>query len=184
MWDHARIRLHQGKTQLWNRGGVAPEGWERLTAADRMSDPSAVVWKGEPSLPASELGLRILGTPLGHPEHEHDQLRRASADHRLLLERSPGFSFCAGTRANYLLRSIARQMALEFAANHTVSLRTCLQRILGAEIPPESWEVAVLPLSLGGLGLRSGPRVSPAAYWSSWADFLVTTTKRQPAVSW
>ena len=26
MWDHARIRRHQGKTQLWNRGGVAQEG--------------------------------------------------------------------------------------------------------------------------------------------------------------
>ena len=51
------------------------------------------------------------------------------------------------------------------------------------EIPTESWEVTVLPLSFGGLGLRSGPRVSPAAYWSSWADCLVTTAKRQPAVA-
>ena len=40
---HARIRLHQGKTQFWNRGGVAREGWDRLTAAARTSDPSAVV---------------------------------------------------------------------------------------------------------------------------------------------
>ena len=32
MWDHARVRLHNGKTQLWNRGGAAPDGWERLTA--------------------------------------------------------------------------------------------------------------------------------------------------------
>ena len=112
MWDHARIRLHQGKTQLWNRGGVAPEGWDRLTAAARTSDPSAVVWKGDPSLPASEQGLRILGTRLGHPEHVHHQLRRASVDHRLLLERIPAvqdlqsawllLSFCAGTRANHL----------------------------------------------------------------------------------
>ena len=36
---------------------------------------------------------------------------------------------------------------------------------------------------LGGLGVRSGPRVSSAAYWSSWADCLVTTAKRQPAVA-
>ena len=57
MWDHARIRLHQGKTQLWNRGGVAPDGWDRLTAA-ATSDPSAVVWEGDPSLPVSEQGLR------------------------------------------------------------------------------------------------------------------------------
>ena len=66
MCDHARIRLHQGKTQLWNRGGVAPEGWDRLTATARASDPSAVVWKGDPSLPASEQGLpsRIRAPPI------------------------------------------------------------------------------------------------------------------------
>ena len=34
-----------------------------------------------------------------------------------------------------------------------------------------------------GLGLRSAPRVSPAAYWSSWADCLQTTFFRQPAVA-
>ena len=50
MWDHG-IRLHQGKTQLWNRGGVSPE----LMAAARRSDPSAVVWKGDP-------GCHFLGT--------------------------------------------------------------------------------------------------------------------------
>ena len=73
--NQARIRLHQGKTQLWNRGGVA----QRVgtgTAAARTSNPSAVVWKGDPSLPVSEQGLRILGTPLGHPEYVHHQLRR------------------------------------------------------------------------------------------------------------
>ena len=43
--------------------------------------------------------------------------------------------------------------------------------------------MAVLLLSLGGLGLRSGPRVSPAAHWSGWADCLATTAKRQPAVA-
>ena len=87
------------------------------------------------------------------------------------------------TRANYFLRAIPPHLALEFASNHTVFLRSCLQRILGAEIPAELWEVAVLPLSFGGLGLRSGSRVSPAACWSSWADCLVTTAKRQAVVA-
>ena len=58
-----------------------------------------------------------------------------------------------------------------------------LTRILGADISPESWEVANLPLSLGWLGLRSAPRVSKAAYWSSWAECVQTTAKRQPAVA-
>ena len=43
--------------------------------------------------------------------------------------------------------------------------------------------MANLPLSLGGLGLRSAPRVSKAAYWSSWAECVQTTAKRQLAVA-
>ena len=27
---HAHIDVHQGKTQVWNRGGVAPRGIEEL----------------------------------------------------------------------------------------------------------------------------------------------------------
>ena len=91
--------------------------------------------------------------------------------------------YCAGTRASYLLRAIPPEQVMEFATNHTASVQECLTRILGAAVPPESWEVANLPLSLGGLGLRSAPRVSPAAYWSSWADCLQTTALRQPAVA-
>ena len=39
------------------------------------------------------------------------------------------------------------------------------------------------PVVAGWIGPPSGPRVSPAAYWSSWADCLATTAKRQPAVA-
>ena len=193
MWDHARIQLHQGKTQLWNRGGTAPQGWETMTAVARVDDPTAVLWKGDPSLPPSQQGLRILGTPLGHPEYVRNQPRRVSESHRSLLERIPSVQdlqsawllllFCEGTRANYLLRAIPPQQALEFETHHTASVQECLTRILGAEIPPKSWEVANLPLSLGGMGLRSAPRVSPSAYWSSWADCLQTTASRQPVVA-
>ena len=80
------------------------------------------------------------------------------------------------------LRAIPPEQVLEFATNHTASVQECLTRIFGAEVSPESWEVADLPLSLGGLGLGSAPRVSPAAYWSSWADCLQTTALRQAAV--
>ena len=137
------------------RGGT---GW----AAARTSDPSVVVWRGDPSLPASEQGLRILGTLLGYPEYVHHQLRRASVDHRLLLERIPAvqdlqsawllLSFDAGTRAHYLLRAIPPHLALEFAANHTVSLRSCLQRILGAEIPAESLGSRCPPVVIWWIG--------------------------------
>ena len=153
----------------------ASQGWETLTAAAR--ELSAVVWKGDPSLPPSEQGVKILGIPLGHPEYVQNQLQRVSASHKQLLERIPSVQdlqaawllllYCAGTRANFLLRAIPPAQTEEYAVNHTASLKECLTRILGADIPPESWEVANLPLSLGGLGLRSAPRVSKAAYWSS-----------------
>ena len=50
---------------LWNKGGVEPTGAEALTAGARVSDPTAIVWRGDPALPPSEQGVRILGTPLG-----------------------------------------------------------------------------------------------------------------------
>ena len=62
MWDRARIQLHQGKTQFWNRGGTFPHGWEAMTAVARVRDPTAVLWKGDSSLPPSEQGLRIGGS--------------------------------------------------------------------------------------------------------------------------
>ena len=56
LWEHSRIQVHHGKTQLWNRGGEAPRGW---------LDPDAIVWRGDPELPPSEQGVKVLGTPLG-----------------------------------------------------------------------------------------------------------------------
>ena len=40
-----------------------------------------------------------------------------------------------------------------------------------------------MPLSFGGLGLRSAVRTSPAAHWASWAECLPTFQKRYPGVS-
>ena len=68
LWSHARIQVHFGKTQVWNRGGIEPEGMEDLTRAARRVKPDAVVWKGDPHLPSSQQGLRVLGVPIGHFE--------------------------------------------------------------------------------------------------------------------
>ena len=61
----ARIAVHQGKTQLWNRHGVMSSGCEAMTAAARVEDDDAVVWKGDPDLPTVAQGIRLLGTPFG-----------------------------------------------------------------------------------------------------------------------
>ena len=39
---HAHIRLHLGKTQIWNRGGTVPTGVAELTAAARQVKPDAI----------------------------------------------------------------------------------------------------------------------------------------------
>eukprot|EP00439_Symbiodinium_sp_Y106_P004033 s4727_g1.t1 len=56
LWRHARIRLHQGKTCVWNAAGEEPSGLARLQPVG--ADP---VWTGAWSLP----GLLVLGAPLG-----------------------------------------------------------------------------------------------------------------------
>ena len=64
------IRINVGKTQVWNAAGERPQACDLL---ERLS-PENRVWRGS-ELPASEQGIRILGTPLGRPEYVDAQLR-------------------------------------------------------------------------------------------------------------
>ena len=43
-------------------------------------------------------------------------------------------------------------------------------------------QLASLPMRMGGLGLRSAVRTSPAAFWASWADALSMIQTRLPVV--
>ncbi|CAE7256258.1 ccdc135 [Symbiodinium natans] len=43
-------------------------------------------------------------------------------------------------------------------------------------------DIALLPASLGGLGLSQATRTSPAAYWAAWADALIVLRARCPAL--
>ena len=61
LWSHARIQVHFGKTQVWNRGGIEPAGMEDLTRAARMVKPDAVVWKGDPHLPPPPTRIEGVG---------------------------------------------------------------------------------------------------------------------------
>ena len=57
--ERCGIKFHEGKTRMWNAGGIAPSGREKLR-------PN--VWKGDPSRPAEDQGLFMLGAPVGHDE--------------------------------------------------------------------------------------------------------------------
>ena len=118
--------MHHGKTQVWNRAGVPPTGLEAMTAAARTADPTAIVWRGDPSLPSSQQGMKILGTPSGHPDYVQSQLRSVTESHQILFERIPCDCdlqaawllslYCAGTRANYLL--VLPSATAEYAVEH------------------------------------------------------------------
>ena len=45
LWRHARIRVHDGKTQVWNSAGLRPAGCDTLDRAARAMDPDfTTVW--------------------------------------------------------------------------------------------------------------------------------------------
>ena len=55
--------------------------------------PNSHCVEGRPqTLPCSQQGMKVLGTPLGHPEFVSAQLRQVSECHRLLFERIPSVS--------------------------------------------------------------------------------------------
>ena len=89
LWTHARIRVHNGKTHVWNMSGVRPAGCDILQRFAEQHDPEARVWTGSG---AAEQGIIILGTPLGHDEFVRAQLELKSRDHDLLLSRIPSLS--------------------------------------------------------------------------------------------
>ena len=46
LWAHSRIRVHSGKTQVWNREGARPNVCDLLERIARAADPDARVWRG------------------------------------------------------------------------------------------------------------------------------------------
>ena len=87
--NRVSISIHQGKTQIRNRGGLEPVGAATLTAAARREKPEAVVGRGDPHLLPSEQGLMVLGAPVGQPEYVLARLAEKGVEHDRLLEKIP-----------------------------------------------------------------------------------------------
>ena len=177
------ISIHQGKTQIWNRGGHEPVGAAILTAAARREKPKAVVWRGDPFLPPFEQGLMVLGAPVGQLVYVLARLSEKGVEHDRLLEKIPQvqdaqaawllFLFCVGARANFLMRTVEPELTQKFASHHDEQLVRCLRRVLQLESLPANVKItASMPLTLGGLGIGSALRARDAAQWGSWADCL------------
>ena len=187
LWNHACIKINAGKTQVWNRGGLVP---------DRVAALGERAWRGGEETPPDRRGVKILGTPLGHPEFVKASLRELLGEQRTLLQRIPTVQdtqaawmlllFCASARANYVTRVVAPALAREYAQAHDEALWQCLCQILGVheEEASQEWRsIAQLPMHEGGLGIRSAQRLSTAAFWASWADSLPTIRARHPDIA-
>ena len=74
------------------RSGAA--GWQRLAADAQVSDPDAIVWRGDHTLPLEHQGLLVLGTPLGSPQFVDRELRKGASQQQVLLDRTPHVSDC------------------------------------------------------------------------------------------
>ena len=162
----------------------------------RAADPSVTtsVWRGS-DVPVSQQGMKVLGTPLGHPAFVRAHLERTSREHQTLLDRIPMVSdlqsswlllvHCASARPNYISRVVEPEAAEDFCRRHDAGLWMCFCACMQID-PDQSQDVmdtATMPLALGGLGLRSAIRGSAPAYWASWADCLSMIHKRHSTAS-
>ena len=134
----------------------------------------------------------MLGIPIGNPAFVRSELRKKTVLHSVLLDRIPVVQdlsawllllYCAKTRANYWLRGVPPEDVAQFASEHDVATQSCLSRLLGAGLTQDAQDLASLPLSLGGCGLRSASRSKEAAHWASWADSLRMIHQRHPDVA-
>ena len=137
-----------------------------------------------------------LGTPVGHDEYVRSLLEKIQAKQQFLLNAIPTVPdvqsawllllHCVSARANYQLRVVRPELVNSFAESHDQGLWRCLCAIVG--VPAETCDgltraTCTLPLSLGGLGLRSAARTQESAYWASWADTLSMVQARHPSVA-
>ena len=94
----------------------------------RAADPDARVWRGsgDTDLLEAQEGMKVLGTPLGHPSYVEAYLQKKVTDQQTFLERIPAVQdsqsawlllvHCASARANYLLRVVTPESVAWYAS--------------------------------------------------------------------
>ena len=138
----------------------------------------------------------MLGSPLGHLEFVKPFLLALFSKHGKLIDIVQKIGdvqcawillvYCIHSRANYYLRTVAPDQSSDFALAHDEKLWKCLGGILNIDIHSivEHWKIlGSLPLSKGGLSLRSAFASRKAAHWASWADCLEMIQKRHPDIA-
>ena len=71
----------------------------------------------------------------------------------------------------------------EFATQHDACVKWCFEQLLHNPVSDDAWSIATLPLTMGGLGLRSACRGRHVFYWANWTDVLHMVRLRHPFVA-
>ena len=135
LWNVAGIRLNEGKTRVWNRGGVCPPDVHQL---------GEHVWCPE--------RVNVLGTPIGTKAFVDRKIEERIADEQRLWDAIPKITDlqcawqvllqCAGPRANHMLRTLPPTQVAEYAKKHDDGMWATVCKLLG-ELPGERNELAM-----------------------------------------
>ena len=148
---HAGIQMNAGKTQIWNRCGERPEVCNVLERVARASNHRAIVWRGS-QLPSEMQGIKMLGTPLGHPDFVARHLEGVLEEQRVFLSRIPLVNdiqsawllllHCANARANYQIRSVTPEGVETYAQAHDDRIWQCFCELLKWDPAHDGREIA------------------------------------------
>ena len=177
--ENCGIASNLGKTWVFGQEGPPPPGIETL---------GQDVWQGDK--PPHQRGAVVLGSPIGHPEYVRAWAEARLHEEQQLLQQLPQLpdlqcawlllTLCASPRANHAVRTVPPTQVASYAAQHDQAIWETLQACLGG-VPEHARRLATLPADMGGLGLQSAQRTSPAAYWAAWMDALPVLRARSPA---
>ena len=164
------------KTRVWNKAGIPPQNVE---------DSGPEVW--QPSK------TTVLETPIGSELYISEKLDERLAKERALWEAIPTVPDLqcawqillqsANPRTNHTIRTKPPSCCAAYCSAHDEGIWNTAKVLLDVHPEGETQQLATLPMRMGGLGLRSAVRCSPAAFWVSWADALQMISERTPDVA-
>jgi hypothetical protein len=153
-----------------------------------LSKEKSVIWNpdhpdGAPSsirgiTVSAHDGVELLGSPIGSEAFCKASLAKKLEKIGILLQNlslledtqmemfalRSCLSFC---KLSYILRTCRSSIITAETASFDEMVKSTLSSILGTPVNEATWKQSVLPISLGGLGLRSTFQHAPAAYISS-----------------
>ena len=130
LWRHAKIRVHEGKTHIWNLAGNKPRICDELQRMEEVAQPGArVAWVSGAHSKTRHQGA---GSTCGPQRLIRKHFENVLDKHQMLLEGIPRVPdvlsawllllHCASARATYHLMVMRPEVLLEFAQSHDENL--------------------------------------------------------------